>query len=91
MHPTFSLKNPVKYDTMDFNYNRILTKGVDLRDIEIVELCDFCLAVFVSCDLALPQVLAERLSEVDVPLDSWFEYALEMMTIEFDETPPSFH
>jgi len=89
MHPTFSLKNPVKYDTMDFDYNRILTKGVKLKDTEVVEFCDFCLAEFVACDLALPQMFAERLTECDVPLDSWFEYALEMMTLEFDDNPPT--
>lgn len=91
MHHIFSPESPVKYDTMDFDYHRILTSDTELLDTEIVELCDFCFAVFVSCELALPTSLAERLSEVRVPLDSWFEYALDMLTLEFDDNPPPLH
>ena len=91
MHHIFSPKSTVKYDTMDFNYHRILTKGVELKETEIMELCDFCLAEFSACDLQLPQSFAERLSECGVPLDAWFEFALTMMTMEFDDNPPSRH
>ena len=73
---------------MDFDYHRILTSNTELLDTEIVELCDFCLAVFVSCDLALPTSLAERLSS-SCASRQLVQYALDMMTLEFDDNLPA--
>ena len=47
-------------------------------------LVEHCFEVFIACDYQLPDYLAMRLTDCRCPLDSFMDYAFEML----DPIPP---
>jgi len=65
--------------------SRLLQQGVVLEtEQEIMWLADHCFEVFVACGYQLPDYLAMRLTDCRCPLDSFMDYAFEML----DPIPP---